>query len=76
MPIDVLHEPVEVLLEFPDEARLADARLAHDGNEARPFLASRGVEEILQHAQLLVSAGKGWFEALATPATTPGRDHP
>ena len=76
MPIDVLHEPVEVLLEFPDEARLADARLADDGDQPCAFLACCGMEELLQQTQLLVATDKRWLEAFAAPAAAPCRDHP
>ena len=76
MPVDVLHESVQVLLEFPDEARLTDARLADNGDQPGSFLARRSVEQLLQQTQLLVATGKGWLEAFAAPAAAAGRDHP
>ncbi len=50
VPVDVADEAVDVLLELPDEAALADARLADDRDESGPLFALGGVELVLEHA--------------------------
>ena len=57
-------QPVEVLLELPHEPALADAGLAGDGHHAQLSFAFRGVNLVLEQAQLLVAAHERWLEAL------------
>ncbi len=64
MPPDVLDEAVEVLEELPGEAALADAGRAHDADEAQAALARRGMEVVLQLAELLVTPDERRLERL------------
>jgi hypothetical protein len=59
MPPDVPDEAVDVLLELPGEARLADAGDPRHRHELRPLLVRRAVEELLQQPQLAAPADKG-----------------
>ena len=56
VPVDRLEDAVDVLQELPGEAALADAGLAGDGQRGAPALARRGMEEVLEQAQLVVAA--------------------
>ena len=53
---------VDVLLEFPCEAGLADARLAGDKHQAGASLLRSGVEELLHQPQLAVAPDERRFE--------------
>ena len=55
MPPDVVGEAVDVLLELPRQARLADAADADDRDELRSALLGRGVEELLDEPELAVA---------------------
>src|SRR5215207_11382796 len=56
VPPDLLDDPVEVLVELPAEARLADTRDPSDGDEVRAALLRTGVEQVLDQLQLPVPA--------------------
>ena len=56
-------EPVEVLLELPGEARLADPGDPDDRDQVRLALLGAGVEELLDQAQLAVAADERRLEA-------------
>ena len=75
VPPDVLDEPVDVLEELPGQARLADAGRAHDADEADAALAGRGVEVVLELAQLLVAPDEGRLERLRPPDAAALCDH-
>ncbi len=64
VPVDHLGEAVEVLVELPHEPRLADPGDPRDRDEVRTPLVGRGVEEILDLAQLAVTPHERGFEAL------------
>ena len=67
VPVDVLGDAVDVLVELPGEAALAHARVAHDAYETRPSLARRRVEHVLEQAELPVAPDERRLE-LAGPA--------
>ena len=64
MPQHRFREPVEVLVELPDEPRLADAAYAGDREEVRLALLGRGVEERLELGKFAVAADERRLEAL------------
>ena len=70
MPVDLLDEAVDVLLELPGQATLADPRRPGDGDESRAPFRARGVDHVLQQAQLDLTPHERRLEALtsATPA--------
>ena len=76
MPPDLLHETVEVLRELPGEAALADARGTDDRHAARPLFAARGMEQVLEHAQLVLAADERRLEGVGTTLATPLGDDP
>ena len=67
MPPHVLGQAVDVLEELPGQARLADAAGADDADEPGAALPGRGVELVLQLAQLLVPAHEGCLERSRSP---------
>ena len=76
VPVHVAGEAVDVLLELPREPRLADPGDPDDRDEAGLPLVARGVEEILDQAQLSVAADERGLEAGGTSLAPPRRDHP
>ena len=54
MPVDVVDEAVDVLLELPGEPALADPARPRHRDEARPPVASGRTEHVLEQAELLV----------------------
>ena len=58
----IVGEPVDVLLELPGEARLADPGDAGDRDELRLALLRRRVEELLDEPQLAVAADERRLE--------------
>ena len=76
MPQDAFHDPVDVLLELPRQATLADAALAGDRHEPEAPLAGRRVEEVLQEPKLRIAADEGCLEPVAPPDAAPLGDHP
>src|SRR5207245_1853818 len=73
VPVDDLHESVDVLLELPGEARLADPGDADDGDEVRLFLLGARVEELLEQAQLAIATDEGWLERSGLERAAPRR---
>jgi hypothetical protein len=68
VPPDLLDEPVEVLLELPRQARLADPRRPHHAHEARFPVTSAGVKQVLEQPELLVPPDERRLERLAPVA--------
>ena len=75
MPVDVGGDAVDVLLELPGEAGLADPGDPDDGGQAGAPVAGGGVEEVLEQLELLVAADERRLDAAAAarPAA-PGDD--
>src|SRR5207302_1226413 len=69
MPPDVVDEAVDVLLELPGQARLADAGHTDRGDEARSAVVRGRVEQVLDEPELSVAADERRFEP---PRATPG----
>ena len=76
MPVDVAHQPVDVALELRREPRLADPGDPENRDEPRPALVARGVEEILDQAQLPLPAHKRRLETGCAALAAARRDHP
>jgi hypothetical protein len=76
VPVDHLGQAVEVLVELPDEPRLADARDPGHRDEMGPALVGAGVEEILDLAQLAVAADERRLEPLRLERAARARDDP
>src|SRR5207253_9246781 len=75
MPVDGFNDSVEILLKLPGEPALADPRLTHDGDEARPAIPRRRVEQLPEQAQLILAADERRLEALdRVTAATIGHD--
>jgi hypothetical protein len=75
MPVHVVREPVDVLLELPREPRLADAGDAEDRDEPRAALFRGGVEEILDELELALAADERRLEPGRAALAAPRRDH-
>ena len=73
VPEDRLDDAVEILLELPGEPALADAGLPDDRHQAGLAFAFRGVEMVLERAQLLVAPDEWRLDRLAAPGTTATR---
>ena len=72
---DLLDQAVEVLEELPGEPGLADPGRADHRHEAGPLLAARGVEQILEEAQLVLATDERRLERLGpVPPATLGDD--
>ena len=69
VPPDRLNKAVEVLLEFPGQAGLADPADPGDRHEPGPPLPPGRMEEVLEQAQLVVAADEGGLERLRPPVT-------
>ena len=71
MPVDGLDRAIEVFLELPGQARLADARRPGHGHEPGATVAAGGDHQVLQQAHLLFAPNEGRFGQLraALPAT-------
>ena len=76
MPVDVLDDAVDVLLELPGEPALADAARARHRHEPRPPIATRRLDEVLQDAELLVTADERRLGQVRTSLTATLGDHP
>ncbi len=67
MPEDALDDAVDVLLELPREATLADARRAGHRDEPRPAIAAGRVEELLEGSELVRPADERRFDRVGSP---------
>jgi hypothetical protein len=74
VPVDSLHDPVEVLVELPREPRLPDARDAGHGDELRALFVGADVEDVLDLPQLAVAAHERRLETLGLQRPAPARD--
>jgi hypothetical protein len=75
MPEDVVREPVDVLLELPREARLADAGDARDRHELRLPLVRRAVEQLLDETKLAITTNERSLEPGRAQRPPSARDH-
>ena len=75
VPPDVVGEPVDVLLELPGEARLADPGDADDRDELGLALLGGRVEQLLDQAQLAVAADERRLEADGLQGAAAARGH-
>ena len=74
VPPDAVEQAVEVLEELPGEPRLPDAARADHAHETRPALPARGLEQVLELAELLVPADERRLERVApVPSRRAGR---
>ncbi len=75
VPVDRRRDAVEVLVELPAEARLADAGDAGDRDEMRLSLVGAEVKQVLDLAQLAIASDEGRLEALRLlVAAAPGHN--
>jgi hypothetical protein len=75
VPEHALHDAVEVLLELPEDAALADAGNPGEGHQAGLAVPRRGMEEVLQQLQVLVATDEGRLEHRPTTPATAAGDH-
>src|SRR6266508_2359934 len=80
MPPDVLNEAVDVLLELPGQARLADAGYTDHRDEARAPVVRGRVEQVLDEPELPIAADERRLEpdraTLAAPRPDDSRRTP
>ena len=76
MPVHLLDDPVEVLVELPREPRLADARDAGHGDEVRASLLGAAVEELLAELQLPLAADERRLQPLRFQLPAQAGDDP
>jgi hypothetical protein len=76
VPVNVVGEAVDVLLELPGEAGLADAGDARDRDELCLLFVRRAMEELLDQAQLAIAADEGRFQAEGLERASPPRGYP
>ena len=74
VPQDGLGETVDVLVELPQQARLADPRLAADRHQARGAVFDRAVEEILEQPQIAVATDQRRLQPTLALGTAHARD--
>src|SRR4051794_5251287 len=75
MPEDVRAEAVDVLLELPQQARLARARLAHDRDEVSTPVGARDLERVDDALELALAAYEGRLQPDAASRSAHRRDH-
>ena len=75
LPVDGLHEPIDVLEELPCQPAFADPALACDRDEPDPPFACGGVVEVLQQAELVVAADERRFERCRSSSAAALSDH-
>ena len=68
VPPDVFDEAVDVLQEFPGQPALADAGGPDDGHQPEAAFATGRVEQVLEHAQLVVAADERRLDGVAPVA--------
>ena len=76
VPVDVLRDAVDVLLELPHQPALADAARPGDRDEPHPPVAADGVEHLLELAQLLVAADERRLERVRAALAAACGHHP
>ena len=75
VPPDGVDQAVDVLQELPGEARLAEARRPDHAHQPGPALPGGRVEQVLEQAQLVVTADERGLEGLGPiPAADLGDD--
>ena len=75
VPEDVLGQPVDVLVELPQQARLADSGGAIHGHQPRRAALERTVEELLQQPQIGVAADQRGLDATLSLGSAEAGDH-
>ena len=76
VPPDVAGEPVDVLLELPGEAGLADAADPDDRDEVRPAVFGGGVVELLDEPQLAIAPDERRLETAGLRRSADEADDP
>ena len=74
VPVDRLGDPIEVLVELPREARLADAGNPRHRNQVCLALVGGRMEELLDPAKLAVTPDEGGLEALRLQRASKARN--
>ena len=75
VPVDVIYDPVDVLLQLPGEPALADPGDPRDRDEPRPSFVVGCVEQVLEQAQLGVAPNERGFQAIHATAAPAHGDH-
>jgi len=76
VPPDAVDQPVDVFLEFPRDAALADPTDADHRDQMRAALLSRSVKQLLDEVQLPIAAGKCRLELAVPGGPAHQADHP
>ncbi|GBD84462.1 hypothetical protein BMS3Abin02_00855 [bacterium BMS3Abin02] len=71
MPEDRRRQPVDVLLEFPDEAGLANACDSNDGNKAGATFPLGGVQQVFEYPEFVVAADERRLDPVPSPGSAP-----
>ena len=74
VPVDVLGQPVDVLLQLPPQPRLADTGRTGDQHQARASLVLGRVQHVLQEAELDGSPDEGRLQAVRALGAADARD--
>ncbi len=74
MPEDVRGDAVDVLLELPGEAALADAAGAGDGEEPGAAVTPDRGQGVLDQTELVLAPDEGWLGQVRAPMATALRD--
>src|SRR5213078_1386008 len=75
VPVHVVADAVDVLVELPAQARLADPSRSEDRHQSRSLLLQRCVEELLHEPEFAVTPGEGCLEPVDTAKAADGSDH-
>ncbi len=76
VPVHLLDDPVEVLVELPDQPRLAVAGDPDHRHEVCTPIVRAAVEEVLDQLQLAIAPDEGRLEAGRLQRAAAGRDDP
>ncbi len=76
VPVDRLHEAVDVVRQLPDEPRLARARGADDRDDPCPPLPAGRVQEVLEEPELGVAPDERRLELIGAAASAALGDDP
>jgi hypothetical protein len=76
MPVHDLRQAVEILVELPDQPRLADPGDAGDRDQVRLLLVGADVEDVLDLAQLAVASDERGLQALGLQRAAGAGDDP